>query len=204
MLFRSWDDATESLEDFDFTKFLRHYLLTTTDQPVQSRSIVKEFRSRIKQLNPNGAQKNLLEIEKAASLYGQILALQPHANLKLAESFKRMNRYSETHRVFLLALLKLDGAIDTPTQERLCRAIEFLSYRWITASKNAQELESIYQSNANSILADQTPENMEKVISSLISNAPDDERFAAALIDNNSPDLKNIFSIGLRSNMAVA
>jgi hypothetical protein len=183
----TWDDAAESLGDLDFTKFLRHYLLTKTTRKVQNHRIVSEFRELIERLNPDGACKNLLDIENAAMHYSFALGITKHPDAQLAECFERMNRYSDTHRVFAIALLKTQ--IDMPSKRRLARAVEFLSYRWITAGQNAQELESLYQKLSHALAADQRASGVDTVVAELVKAAPDDARFISSLTENDSPHM---------------
>lgn len=183
-----WDDAVEALGDLEFTKFLRHYLLTHTAKPVQSRRIVSEFRELISKLNPDGALKNLNELEKSAAMYGQLLGVTAHTDSNLKSCFERLNTYSDTHRVFLLGMLRT--SLPIAEQIKLGRAIEFLSYRWIAAGNNAQELESIYQKHAHSLLSDQTPTKSTEIVNDLLTAAPKDDRFALSLLESESPSLR--------------
>jgi hypothetical protein len=182
-----WDDAVEALGNYEFTKFLRHHLLAKSNGPIQTQRIVREFRSRMTSLGDNGARQNLDEIEKSAGMYAQLLGVTPHPDQRLRECFSRINRYSETHRVFLLGMLQ--SRIDVNEQRKLARAIEYLSFRWVACGKNAQTLEGFYQTQVRILLQSQTPESASAVLESLIEKAPGDGEFGDSLIQLHSPDL---------------
>ena len=182
-----WDGSVEVLGDYDFTKFLRHHLLIKTDRSVQNGTIVREFRSRIEALGENGAHRNLEELERSAGLYAQLLGTTPHPDQRLRECFLRISRYSDTHRVFLLGMLHT--SIDISSQRKLARAIEYLSFRWIASGMNAQQLETIYQTQVRLLIENQTTEGANAVVEHLINAAPDDAKFGDALVQSDSPDL---------------
>lgn len=167
-----WDTTVENLGDYDFTKFLRHYMLTLSADKVQTGKIFGEFKKRIKKLGKFGAHKNLKELKRASENYAQLLGDPEHADEDLKEGFDRMNRYSDTHRVFLLGML--DCELSTELQRLLTRAVEYMSFRWIAAGKNAQELETIYQTEIRRLLADPTEKNARTIADSLIEAAPKD------------------------------
>jgi hypothetical protein len=52
--------------------------------------------------------------------------------------------------------------------------VEYLSFRWIAAGKNAQELETIYQTEIRRLLADRTEKNARAIAENLITEAPKD------------------------------
>jgi hypothetical protein len=182
-----WDDSVESLGDYDFTKFLRHHLLTKTDGPVQNRRIIGEFRARIDKLGEDGAHRNLEELERSAALYAHLLETTPHPDHRLKECFARMSRYSDTHRIFLLGMLGTN--VDLSSQRKLARAIEYLSFRWIACGRNAQQLETLYQAQARLLLGNTTTDFANTIVENLIAAAPEDERFGDALVQSNSTDL---------------
>jgi uncharacterized protein with ParB-like and HNH nuclease domain len=168
-----WDETVSNLGDYDFTKFLRHYMLTRTADKVQTGKIFGEFKTRIASLGKLGALKNLKELKKASENYALLLGNSKHPDKDLKEAFERMNRYSDTHRVFLLGMLECELPVDS--QLLLTRAVEYLSFRWIGAGRNAQELETFYQKNIRALLADPTLTNAKAVADALIKEAPDDE-----------------------------
>lgn len=183
----TWDDAVDELGDYDFTKFLRHYLLTQVNTRIQNRRIFAEFKSQIEILNPQGALRNLQNLSAASDHYAQLLGNKSHSDPSLARGFARMNRYSDTHRVFLLGLLQ--SGLPVGDQQALARAIEFLSYRWISTGRNAQELETHYQSALHALLSNLTPLGVQQILDALIDLAPNDTQFKV-LTQGNTPSLQ--------------
>ena len=169
---KDWNETVENLGDYDFTKFLRHYMLTLTDDKVQTGKIFGEFKNRIKKLGKFGAHKNLKELKTASENYAHLLGDPEHPDTDLKEAFDRMNRYSDTHRVFLLGMLDCEVSIEV--QRLLARAVEYLSFRWIAAGKNAQELETIYQTEIRRLLKNRTEKNARAIAENLIAEAPKD------------------------------
>ena len=182
-----WDGAVELLGDYDFTKFLRHFLLTKTSATVQSRRVFSEFKIQVETLQPGGAIKNLALLETAAINYSQLLGHHPSSDQVLTDSFARMELYSQTHRVFLLGMLELGLSIQD--QQRLTRAIENLSYRWVATGGNAQVLESLYQESFHSLKVNPIPSNCMSIVRTLLDKAPTDASLSN-LTDNNSAALQ--------------
>ena len=88
-----------------------------------------------------------------------------------------MDTYSDTHRVFLLGmmLLKLDKA----SQQRLARAIEVISFRWIAAGQNAQELETFYQTTIHRLTRDTSKSGVNGIVELILDHAPSDAVLAS-------------------------
>lgn len=171
---KDWDETVGNLGDYDFTKFLRHYMLTLTDEKVQVGKIFSEFKNRISKLGKLGALKNLKYLNKSSEHYAALLGNPRDKGFdkELISAFERMNQYSDTHRVFLLGMLECE--LELGLQQLLTRAVEYLSFRWIGAGKNAQELESLYQKQVRLLIADPTPANAKTVAEFLVKVAPDD------------------------------
>lgn len=170
-----WDAAVDLLGEFDTTKFLRHYLLTQTPNKVQNHKIFSEFKAQINRLGPQGAYANLVKLEAAAARYNQLLSLSPHESKTITASLARMKIYSQTHRVFLLGALDLN--LDRSVEELLTRAVEYLSFRWISTGKNAQVLETIYQEQIHLLKEAPSAERAELITNNLVKMAPNDDEF---------------------------
>jgi hypothetical protein len=182
-----WDDTVGNLGEYDFTKFLRHYLLTQSDNKVQSRKIFGEFKKQISSLGPLGAVLNLNQVKAASESYSILLGVTNHPDSQLRDSFERMNGYSDTHRVILLGLLQT--GLDQTSQRLLTRAIEFLSFRWIAAGWNAQELETFYQVLVRKLISNPTAANAVAIKNEILAKAPSD-MFLEAITRNDSTDLQ--------------
>ncbi len=181
-----WDDMVENLGDFDFTKFLRHYLLTKSDNKIQTGKIFREFKNQISSLGKNGAVQNLTRVKSASVNYAILLGKVAHPDNSLSAAFTRMNLYSDTHRVFLLGML--ETGLPIGSLQLLTRSIEFLSFRWIAAGKNAQDLETLYQRSVRELLSNSTAATASKISQDLMNAAPSQQEF---------DDLTRTESIGL-------
>lgn len=172
---KKWDQTVQNLGDYDFSKFLRHFLLTVIEKPVQKPRVLGIFKKLIEDGGKQGASKNLERLYDASELYAHLLGDErPHPNKSVAQSVSRMNFYSETHRVFLIAVLDKQGEFSRTALEKLFRATEYLSFRWIAAKGNAQELESLYQKLAHELKKAPSDDTAEKIIKQVIESAPSD------------------------------
>lgn len=167
-----WDETTEILGDYDFSKFLRHYLLTQTTEKIQTNKIYRAFATTIATLGKNGAEENLKRLNQAAAIYAELLNIEDNSDLDLQRSFARMDSYSDTHRVFLLGMMLLK--IDNASRRMLARSIEVLSFRWIAAGQNAQELETFYQMTVHELSNDFSKKGIDTVIKKILDHAPSD------------------------------
>jgi hypothetical protein len=148
-------------------------MLTLTPEKVQTGRIFSEFKKRIQSLGKLGALKNLYEIKEASESYAQLLGDPRHQDAELRDSFERMNRYSDTHRVFLLGMMSCGLPIEA--QRLLTRAVEHLSFRWIGAGANAQDLETLYQRQVLALIAMPSADKAVSVAGELMKAAPSDE-----------------------------
>lgn len=145
-----WTAIAESLGEFDLSNFLRHFLLSVTNERVQKKRVIQLFRGRIEAGSPS---KEIHALESAAASYQLILPPHMHPQLPLEPadlqlSSAGLNLLNETHRLVLLGILLSDPAPNAEhrrQQARFLRAIESLTYRWLLKSGNAQELETLYQ-----------------------------------------------------------
>lgn len=178
----TWDQAVSKLGGYDFTKFLRHYLLSAQDKKVQAKKIFKLFNDIIDSYGVGGAVKNLNELNKAAGVYAQLLSESfTFGDAKLDACLKRLNLFSETHRVFLLRVMLKN--FSAPAKLRAARATEILAFRWILTGGNAQELETLYQNAAKSLI-DDDDETLKSAVTALLSKLPTDDAVRNTIIDS--------------------
>lgn len=137
-----WDDMWSQLSGFPVSKFLRHYLLSVEKDPVPAPKIYPILKSRVLG-TPDGANKVLTELQKAASYYGGLLGHVSLGDPKLDGVASRLDLFSETHRLLLLAILNHTN--DTPMRQKAFRAVEYLVFRKVAARENAQQTENKYQ-----------------------------------------------------------
>lgn len=169
---KTWDKMVQNLGDYDFSKFLRHYLLTQTKDPVQSKRIFSLFKQEIESMGVSGAEKNLHKLVAASETYAKLLGTMQFEDDEIADSIIRMNSFSDTHRVFLLSVLQ--SGLPVGVTRLLFRSTEFLAARWILAGDNAQELEGHYQVFAHQIEESPNPETALAVSAKMLQLAPTD------------------------------
>jgi hypothetical protein len=169
---KTWDKMVQNLGDYDFSKFLRHYLLTQTKHPVQSKKIFSYFKLEIESMGFSGAEKNLHKLVAASETYAKLLGTVDSGDEELTASIHRMNSFSDTHRVFLLSVLQAGLPIDLA--RLLFRSTEYLAARWILAGDNAQELEGHYQVLAHEIEESPNAETAQIVSGKMMQLAPID------------------------------
>lgn len=175
-----WDSTVDKLEGIQFSKFLRHYLLTIQESKVQTKNIFATFKQIIDNYGEGGAVKNLKLLRKSAELYAQVLPGGSAGNLSLDRISLRLNLFSETHRVLLLAVLR--GGFSKSRTEFAFRVVDSLSFRWILTGRNAQELETLYQSAANKLI-DGDDTSLSTAFEPLIEALPKDEAVRQAIIN---------------------
>lgn len=175
-----WDATVEKLVGVQFSKFLRHYLLTIQDSKVQTKNIFATFKKIIDGYGEGGAVKNLKLLRKSAELYSQVLPGGSTGNITLDRVAQRLNQFSETHRVLLLAVLR--GGFSKSAVEVAFKTVDALSFRWILTGRNAQELETMYQIAANNLLPGDDA-SLKNAFAPLLESLPKDEAVRQAIIN---------------------
>lgn len=137
-----WDGMWSQLSGFPVSKFLRHYLLSVEKEPVPAPRIYPILKSRVLG-SPDGANKVLGELQKAAAFYGGLLGHVSLGDPKLDGVASRLNLFSETHRLLLLAIL--NHTTESSVRQKAFRAVEYLVFRKVAARENAQQTENRYQ-----------------------------------------------------------
>jgi hypothetical protein len=189
----AWDEMVGNLGEYDFSKFLRHYLLTQTDGPVQAGKIFKIFKTMIQSHGAKGAQTNLKRLLKASELYSVLLGITPHVQGDVNDAILRMNSFSETHRVFLLGVLELEPHWSADVLSKLFRATEFLAARWILAGQNAQQLETkYYQKSLGTLRRNPDDETALEIVELFIDAAPQDH-LLHSMTYSDSIDMQKYF-----------
>jgi hypothetical protein len=189
-----WDQIMESLGDYDLTNFLRHYLLVIHNEPIQKKVIFPKIKNEIeptdKSVKPVSARKKLDDIRTAAFSYAQLLADEKEIfeNQQVEVSLKKLNMFSDNHRIFLLKVLLSN--FDNPEDLMFAiRSVEKLVFRWIICGENAQVLENHLQTAAHKI-KNKDRASFEQACQYLISNSPSDETFRQALLTKSFKDAK--------------
>ena len=189
----TWDQVTENLGDYDFSKFLRHYLLTQTRDAVQKPRILAKFKGIIAGYGEGGAWKNLNDLQRASVTYRTLLGLSDHPVPEVARVIARLNAISDTHRVLLLEVLKYESRFTPKELAKVFRAVEALVVRWIASGGNAQTLETKYQNFLHEFAEGDGSESCETLFAKLIELWPKDEDVFPLTKKTDSPDLQRYF-----------
>jgi len=189
-----WDEIMESLGDYDLTNFLRHYLLVVHAETIQKKVIFPKIKNEIeptdKSVKPVSARKKLDDIRTAAFCYAQLLAdgSVNIENPQVEVSLKKLNMFSDNHRIFLLKVLLSN--FDNPEDLMFAiRSVEKLVFRWIICGENAQVLENHLQTAAHKI-KNKDRASFEQACQYLISSSPSDETFRQAILTKSFKDAK--------------
>lgn len=172
-----WDRIGDYLNDFDISRFLRHFLLATSKNPVRRDEVLEQFRKRIDAagVSPSvGAQENLVQLHDAAEKYSSLIGENSSSDPQLDNSAQRLNVLGDTHRVLMLGVILMDSGVSLEDRRRLFRATEYLHFRWTLAGKNAQTLENTYQ---GLLLGLRGSVSVGATIQQMIRSAPDDDEF---------------------------
>lgn len=189
----TWDQVTENLGDYDFSKFLRHYLLTQTRDSVQKPKILAKFKGIIASNGEGGAWKNLTELQQSSVIYRTLLGLSEHPVPEVARVLARINSISDTHRVLLLEVFRHESRFTSKELERVVRAVEGLVVRWLVSGKNAQILENRYQEILHDFAEGEGAESCATLFENIIQLWPRDEEVFPLTTKTESPDLQKYF-----------
>lgn len=196
----TWDDIIQVhlSGTAEFTKYLRYFLLTQINKPIQASKIYGEFKDIISSSGVGGAQRNLDNLSKSASHYSKLIGVTPHENEDLKNAFIRLNIIGQTHKVLLLRAMQ--SGLNEEQMLKLTRAVEMLMFRWVAAGENAQILENHFRENAHKLKIGADDEKVNEVCKALTAVAPSD----SALRDlhlNGSEDVARYVLQALESKL---
>lgn len=137
-----WEKMFDSLDGFDMSRFMRHWLASVSVSQVRSHDVLPRIRHHIRS---DGAQQALDLLERASTEYGYLLGVNESGNQFLDNSALRLNVLSDTHRIMLLGLRLLGDLVSSDDLLLLFRATEHLQFWWVLTGGNAQQLEKHYQ-----------------------------------------------------------
>ena len=188
----NWEKIPNYLESYDISSFLRHYLLTQEEIPVQKKKIFSLLKDDVEELsrqNPSSAKNKLEELIHSAFHYGRLLGTESISedSPEIQRRLGLLEMVGESYRVFLLKVLQLGY-----TEDEFLLAVksaEIIAFRWAICGGNAQQLEYKFQDYAHK-LTPGNPENLKSVCAELIMDAPADEALRAALSVGTSRDTR--------------
>jgi len=193
-----WDEMADLLKGNDTTNFLRHYLLMNKPK-IKKSDIFQEFKILSKK---NSALNIVDDLFNMSELYSLITRDDsfPDKDQSLDEIFERLNLIGvDTHRVFLLALLRNYYKVNKPDKKLVFHAAsvaEILSFRWTICGLNAQNLENIYQ-EAASLIGDLGNQGYEDSIKFLTRHIPSNDQFQDSFTNHEVRNSK-VAGYGLR------
>ena len=174
---RRWKEITDQIGDGDVDQFLRHYLVSTEQESVQSKRIYSIFDSKFShaELNPAGESDRLLrQLANKAQIYSQLLKPSNIEDSVLRTSCSTLHLISDSYRILMLVLLDEDCTFDVRQKRELVKSCEVLTIRWILTGGNAQELEDIFQDTCKKYNTSNA--NFEEVKEVLTSRIPTDQK----------------------------
>ena len=191
-IIENWEKIPSYLENYDISSFLRHYLLTQEDSPVQKKKIFTLLKDDVEhqaRQNPKSAKKKLDELINSAFHYGRLLGTESISedSPEIQRRLGLLEMVGDSYRVFLLKVLQLGY-----TDEDFLLAIksaEKIAFRWAICGENAQQLETKFQNYAHELLPSNR-ENLKQVCTKLIMDSPSDEAFSAAFTTRSSRDTR--------------
>ncbi len=188
----SWEKIPTYLEGYDISSFLRHYLLTQEQVPVQKKKIFSILKKDIEdqaKTDLKSAKKKLDDLISSAFHYGRLLGSESISedSTDIQRRLGLLEMVGDSYRVFLLKVLQL-GYTDDDFLMAI-RSAEKLAFRWAICGENAQVLETKFQTFAHE-LSPNNVENLKQVCLKMIMDSPGDEAFSAAFTTRTSRDTR--------------
>lgn len=191
-IIENWEKIPAYLESYDISSFLRHYLLTQEEMPVQKKKIFSLLKTDVEERarqNPKSAKNKLDELINSAFHYGRLLGTESISedSPEIQRRLGLLEMVGESYRVFLLKVLQL-GYTDEDFLLAI-KSVEKVAFRWAICGENAQQLETKFQNYAHDLQPGNT-ENLKQICQNLIMDAPNDEAFSAAFTSRSSRDTR--------------
>lgn len=174
---RRWKEITDQIGDGDVDQFLRHYLVSTEKESVQSKRIYSIFDAKFNTSNTNPlveADRLLRELANKSQIYSQLLKPTNIEDTVLRTSCSTLHLISDSYRILMLVLLDDDCSFDVRQKRELVKTCEVLAIRWILTGGNAQELEDIFQNTCKKYK--DSNGDFEEVKETLSSRIPADQK----------------------------
>lgn len=190
-IIENWEKIPSYLENYDISSFLRHYLLTQEEVPVQKKKIFTLLKFDVEdqaRQNPKSAKNKLDELINSAFHYGRLLGTESISeDGEIQRRLGLLEMVGDSYRVFLLRVLQL-GYTDDEFLLAI-KSVEKIAFRWAICGGNAQQLETKFQNYAHELLPSNV-DNLKQVCTKLIMDSPTDEAFSAAFTTGSSRDTR--------------
>lgn len=191
-IIENWEKIPSYLENYDISSFLRHYLLTQEEVPVQKKKIFTLLKVDVEnqaRQSPKSARNKLDELINSAFHYGRLLGTESISedSPEIQRRLGLLEMVGDSYRVFLLKVLQL-GYTDDEFLLAI-KSVEKIAFRWAICGGNAQQLETKFQNYAHQLLPSNI-DNLKQVCTRLIMDSPSDEALSAAFITGSSRDTR--------------
>jgi uncharacterized protein (DUF2267 family) len=140
-----WTEIVELVSEPEV--FLRHYLLSTSEEKVQKKFVVDFVKKRLtgsgdESKKVQEAEKFWKDLKDSAVKYGAFL--QPQLLGDTSSYFiELLEGLQKSHRIALLSLLRSNFSDDA--RGEVIRLVYVLSFRWSMANLNRQAIEDLFQ-----------------------------------------------------------
>lgn len=172
-----WKEITDQIGDGDVDQFLRHYLVSTESESVQSKRIYSLFDQKLNQVGKVAsveADIALRELAHKAEIYSSLLRPNSIEDTIIKVSCSTLHLISDSYRILMLLILDEECVFDVRQKRELVKTCETLAVRWALTGGNAQELEDIFQDTCEEYR--ESHGNFERVKAILVSKVPNDQK----------------------------
>jgi hypothetical protein len=194
-----WKVIIDALDKGDLDQFLRHFVVSTESEPVTAKKVYEKVQTRIKGKHdaPKDAKLEsnamLQELMSSAEIYGQLLTgkapwvASPVKRKDVELSLCLLEEVLDSYRIFLMVVV--DPRITTLTSDQrieLIRLTEVVSFRWVHAGLNAQNLENQFQKWSKALRGGSTFEQVVDLIKPEIPHDDSIKREFEEIIESSS------------------
>jgi hypothetical protein len=155
-ILEEWETIAENVGEPE--AFLRHYLVSTSEDKVQKKKVVSAVIKRISGQDLVAKQRAARhfwdDLMSSSVTYSQIL--NPRMGGDCQYHIELLEGLVKSHRILLLTVLNQE--IEESLRNEIVRLTFVLSYRWVIAGKNAQRLEDFYQSQSAALRGEDRPQ----------------------------------------------
>ncbi len=194
-----WKVIIDALDKGDLDQFLRHYVVSVETEAVTAKKVYEKVQLKLKGTHdaPKDAKLEsnamLQELMVSAELYGQLLTgkadwVQSPVKRKDAElSLTLLEEILDSYRIFLMVVVdpRINN-LSTDQRIELIRLTEVVSFRWVHAGLNAQNLENNFQKWAMALRGGSTFEQVVALIKPEIPHDDSVKREFEEIIESSS------------------
>lgn len=167
-----WEAIAEVVEEPE--TFLRHYLVSTSDEKIQKKKIVAKVTEQFKSKSLHIKEQKVLaaqfwsKLQSSAQNYGSIVS--PEIRDDTTYLLSLLEHLSKSHRIMVLGIL--DSDLEQQEKDELIRLTFIIAFRWVMANQNAQKLEDFYQERCKELRALKSPDFIQSVFKERIRQLP--------------------------------